>query len=68
MSRVRGGFRGLLAALESGDADELNPDAPFDAPDRLKLTRAERRAFMRRARRRARAQAKRKALAERPPY
>lgn len=50
--RVRGGFHGLLAALERGVCDELNADAPFEAPNTPYLSIADQRAHLRRERQR----------------
>lgn len=66
--RVRGGFRGLLAAFDAGVADELNAREPVDGRDCKRLSPAEVRAITKRDERRQRAREKRKALAERPPY
>lgn len=69
MSRVRGGYRGLLAAFDAGIADELSAAEPHDAPARpRRLSKAEVREARRREDRRLAEHAKRKALAARPPY
>lgn len=65
MKRLRGGFRGLLAAFDAGIADELSAAEPHRQRTRRdKLSKAEARAAVIREERRVEAYARRKALAD----
>ena len=66
MSRLRGGFRGLLAAFGAGIADELSADDPPDPPRKTRrLPPREQRQMIANEGARRKARARRKALSER---